>query len=76
MCAAIEQLDAIIQNNSAKTDYAFYLRGNAYSKAGDWRLAIDNYSRAIEINPQSPAVEARRAVMDILEFYNKEMFNH
>lgn len=72
---AIETLDAAIDNSPAKNDRLFYLRGNAYRKSGDWKKALDNYLEAIDINPDSPAKEAYRMAMDIMEFYNKDMFN-
>ena len=42
---------------------------------GNWQFALNNYLEAIDRSPESPAVEAKRMVMDILEFYNKDMFN-
>ena len=57
------------------TAEAYYLRGNAYRKMGDWQGALNSYQEAIELNPESPAAEARNMVMDILNFYNKDMFN-
>ena len=56
-------------------DTLYYLRGNAYRKKGDWKQALDNYQYAIEINPDSPAVQARKMAIDILNFYHKDMFN-
>ena len=38
-------------------------------------MALNNYLEAIERNPDSPAVHARQMLMDILEFYNKDMYN-
>ena len=38
-------------------------------------MALNNYLEAIDRNPDSPAFEARKMAMDILEFYNKDMFN-
>ncbi|WP_294476084.1 tol-pal system YbgF family protein [uncultured Bacteroides sp.] len=75
--AAIEQLDQLLQGNSVgkDKDMLFYLRGNAYRKKGDWKQALDNYQHAIDLNPNSPAVQARTMAMDILNFYNKDMFN-
>lgn len=74
---AIEQLDQLLQAPSVeiKKDTLYYLRGNAYRKKGDWRLALDNYQYAIDLNPDSPAVQARAMVIDILNFYHKDMFN-
>ena len=47
---------------------AYYLLGNAHRKRGDWQQALNNYQEAIELDPDSPAAEARRMMMDILEF--------
>jgi len=35
----------------------------------------NNYLEAIERNPESPAVSARDMIMNILNFYNKDMYN-
>lgn len=71
---AIRLLDEVIKNNPA-SDEAFYLRGNAYRKRSDWKHAIDNYLSAMALNPDSPAHQAYRMVIDILDFYNKDMYN-
>lgn len=72
---AIRQLDEFLQSASSCLDEAYYLRGNAYRKLGNWQQALNNYQYAIDINPQSPAKEAHRMVMDILNFYNKDIYN-
>ena len=74
---AIKQLDQLLQDSSVEKekDTLYYLRGNAYRKKGDWKQALDNYQYAIEINPDSPAVQARKMAIDILNFYHKDMFN-
>lgn len=54
---------------------AYYLYGNAYRKQGNWQQALNNYTKAIDLIPDSPASEARRALLDILEFFNKDMYN-
>lgn len=71
---AIGQLDWLI-GTTCTDDELFYLRGNAYRKQGNWQQALNNYLEAISLNPQSPAVEAHRMLMEILEFYNKDMYN-
>lgn len=71
---AIEQLSQYIQTNSTD-DEPYYLLGNAYRKQGNWQLALNNYLEAIERNPDSPAVQAHQMMMDILNFYNKDMYN-
>ena len=72
---ANEALNRIIDQNSECTDQAYYLKGNACRKLGDWQGALNNYQEAININPESPAKDARAMMMDILNFYNKDMFN-
>lgn len=74
---AIQQLDLLLQDTSVENerDTLYYLRGNAYRKKGDWKQALDNYQHAIDLNPNSPALQARTMAIDILNFYNKDMFN-
>ncbi len=72
---AIGQLERLIADGCPSPDQAYYLLGNAWRKLGDWRQALNNYNLAIELNPQSPALHARQMAMDILEFYNKDMYN-
>lgn len=72
---AIQLLDEYLANVPANRDEVFYLRGNAYRKQGNWQQALNNYQYAIDLNPDSPAREAHRMVMDILNFFNKDMYN-
>ncbi len=53
----------------------YYLKGNAYRKQGQWHEAINCYLQAIELDPDSPAVEAKRMLDDILAFYHKDAYN-
>lgn len=53
----------------------YYKLGNEYRRRGDWKHAIDNYLEAIELDPQSPAVEAKQMIYDILNFYCKDIYN-
>jgi tetratricopeptide (TPR) repeat protein len=73
--SAIQLLNQCIENHEACTDEPLYLLGNAYRKQGNWQMALNNYLEAIEKNPESPAVNAKKMLMDILEFYNKDMYN-
>lgn len=72
---AIRLLDRRIAEEPA-SDEAYFLRGNAYLKQGEVRQALNNYLQAMELNPESPAHEAYRMQIDILNFYNKDMYNH
>jgi Flp pilus assembly protein TadD len=58
------------------SDEAFFLLGNAYRKKENWEFALNNYRKAMDLNPESPAKLAYKMVIDILNFYNKDMFNH
>lgn len=53
----------------------FYAVGNGYRRQGNWQEAINNYIEAIRLDPESPAVEAKRMLDDILGFYCKDMYN-
>ena len=72
---AIEQLNAYIQSDTPQDDEPYYLLGNAYRKQSNWQMALNNYLEAMERNPESPAVQAHQMMMDILNFYNKDMYN-
>lgn len=72
---AIKRLDQLIETSSPMPDYLYYLRGNAFRKQNDWPSAINNYLKAMELNPDSPASEAYKMAIDIQEFYNKDMYN-
>ena len=63
-------------NENPSSDEAFFLLGNAYRKKENWELALNNYRQAMDLNPDSPAKHAYKMVIDILNFYNKDMFNH
>ena len=57
------------------TAQEFYELGNEARKRGQWHEAINNYIRAIELDHDSPAVEAKRMLDDIMAFYCKDMYN-
>ena len=71
---AIEQLDALIEQDKTN-DELFLLRGNAYRKLNNWKNAISDYCKAMDINPKSDAVQAYQAAQDIMNFFNKDLYN-
>ena len=71
---AIRRLDSFLQEHP-DSDEAFYLRGNAYRKLGNFQQALNNYLSAIDLNPESPAKQAHDTLMDILDFYDKQLYN-
>lgn len=75
--AALRALETLLPGLESPQDQseAFYLRGNAYRKLTNWKEAMNSYQQAIDLNPNSPAVHAHKMLIDILEFYHKDMFN-
>lgn len=53
----------------------WYEKGNVCRRKGDWQNTLNCYMEAIELDPESPAVEAKRMLEDILNFYNKDAYN-
>ena len=72
---AIRLLDEYISSAPEPSDRAYYLLGNAHRKKGNWQMAINNYLEAMAINPESPAANAFAIANEILDFYNKDMYN-
>ena len=52
-----------------------YEQGNDYRRQGNWQEAINSYIQAIELDPDSPAVEAKAMLDDILNYYHKDAYN-
>ena len=57
------------------TAQEYYEQGNEARKRGQWHEAINNYIQAIALDPDSPAVEAKRMLDDIMAFYCKDTYN-
>ena len=72
---AIAQLDDYRAGGGRMDDTLYYLLGNAWRKKGNWQMAINNYLEALHLNPDSPARQALEIANDILDFYNKDMYN-
>lgn len=54
---------------------ALYQQGNEHRRRGDWQQALNCYMEAIALDPESPAVEAKKMLDDILNFYHKDSYN-
>ena len=72
--------DYIIEKE--KTEYdkkfiaqLFYLRGNAYRQLGNWGKAMSSYLEASERDPEGPAKQAYQQALQILDFYNHDLYN-
>lgn len=53
----------------------WYRQGNDYRRQGRWHDAINCYIAATDLDPNSPAAEAKKMLDEILEFYNKDAYN-
>ena len=71
---AIVLLDAYIERHP-EDDEAYTLRGLRHWALGHRSLAINDYLKAIELNPDSKAKMALQAANDILDYYNKDLLN-
>jgi tetratricopeptide (TPR) repeat protein len=64
-----------VRSEEFATAQEYYEQGNAYRKQGNWQEAINCYLEAIELDPESPAVEAKQMLDDIMNFYHKDYYN-
>lgn len=53
----------------------WYKLGNEHRRKGDWQHAMECYMEAIELDAESPAVEAKQMLENIMNFYNKDAYN-
>jgi tetratricopeptide (TPR) repeat protein len=72
---AITLMDGYRASGGPMDDSLYYLLGNAWRKKGNWQMAMNNYLEALELNPESPAKQALDIANEILDFYNKDMYN-
>ena len=74
---AVKVLSEYIESNqgSPYLDDAYTLRGMKYWGLQNRSAAINDYLAAIRLNPQSRAVQALKAANEILDYYNKDLYN-
>lgn len=72
---AILQLDEILQTVFPKKTKPITSGGMLTASRATGQQALNNYQYAIDLNPDSPARQARNMVMDILNFFHKDMYN-
>lgn len=53
----------------------YYQKGNDFRRRGKFGEAISCYLESIALDPNSPAVEAKRMLDDIMSFYCKDYYN-
>ena len=61
--------DILLKERMAALQNALYMKQSA------WTKAISSFLKAEELEPEGPAKECRLMLIDIMEFYNKDMFN-
>lgn len=71
---AVEVLSAYIKEHP-EDDEALTLRGMKYWGMDKRSAAINDYLLAIKLNPESKAVQALKAANEILDYYNKDLYN-
>lgn len=71
---AVAHLTEYLKENP-RDDEALTIRGLKYWSLGRRADAINDYLAALEINPESKAKQAMQATYDILDYYNKDLYN-
>lgn len=71
---AIATITDYLKENPQSTD-ALTLRGMKHFGAGQRALAINDYLAALAIDPECKAKLALQSANEILDFYNKDLFN-
>lgn len=71
---AIALLDSMIAA-SPLNDSLYFQRGKILWKKGDIPAAMNDYSKAAHINPQSPAAIALEHANDVQQFFNPDILN-
>lgn len=70
---ALKVLDKAVEvSNDA---VLFYERGRLLWKLGRKTDAMSDYSKAVSIDPKSPAAVALQMARDVMDFYNHDLYN-
>lgn len=71
---AVHLLDKAIDETPDSAD-AYFERGKLHWRLGNRREAINDYTRASRLDPDSPASEALKHSMEIMSFFNPDLYN-
>ncbi|MBP3737680.1 MAG: tetratricopeptide repeat protein [Muribaculaceae bacterium] len=73
----VTAVDELLRHSTDKNTIAqaYYIRGNAYRQQGNMRQAMNSYLESMELDPDGPAAQAYRAIQEILNFYNHDLYN-
>ncbi len=72
---ALTSVESLLKK-SPTDDTLHYIKGKILMRMGNWKKATDAYLQAEELNPSGPAREQLTMIKDIMDFYNKDMYNH
>lgn len=75
MCNKLIESIGEEENNTSLLEQLYYLRGSAYHRTGDVRNAMNSYLESMERNPNGPAKLAYNNIIQILDFYNHDLYN-
>lgn len=73
-----EELTRIIEDGQAAADVradAYVKRGRLRWKVGDMRGALNDYNAAAELDPDGPGADLAAHTVEILNFYNHDLYN-
>jgi len=71
--AALKLLDCAIERLPEANKY--YIRGRLYWKLGRKSEAMSDYSKAVSLDPASPAAAALTMAREVMDFYNHDLYN-
>lgn len=71
---ALSQIEQHLQETPGDA-HLHYLRGNVFMKRGEWGAAMSCFKHAASLDAESPATEVLAMLTDIMNFYNKDMYN-
>lgn len=71
---SLEQLNAILESNP-RDEEALVKRGQLYWSLNQRGKAINDYIAAIKLNPKSKATMLMKQANEILNFFNKDLYN-
>lgn len=73
-----DELTRIIEDGQAAADVradAYVKRGRLRWKRGDMRGALGDYNSAAELDPDGPGADLAAHTVEILNFYNHDLYN-
>ncbi len=71
-----EQIDAAQpQHSPTALAELYFRRGKALWGMGERTRAMNDYARAVDLDPESPAAQALEMARSIMAFFNPDQFN-